>query len=165
MKNKMIPFPQTMWLAPTDRCNTKCKTCSHYYQVFGADMEKVVYEKLKKQVIPHMKMIKAVGGGEPLISHIYMDILDTCEKQKIFIDSFSNLKELNRNILEKLIRLNARIGLSIDGATAEVYNSVRPYIKWQNILDTLANIQQLRNGNPDSSFDVFINMVVMQQYR
>jgi len=157
-----LRFPRIVWIVPTTKCNTRCKTCAHFYSQFGQDMSEEVFNKIENEVLDHVKRVHLVGGGEPLVSKLFPRILDACIKRKIKIFFITNTKALTEELTHILVKNDAEIMVSLDGATAATYNHVRPYIKFETLLARLEMIKQIRSTYPGNQFKLISNTVVMK---
>ena len=158
-----IRFPKTVWIVPTTRCNTRCRTCPHFYSDYGQDMSDEVFARIESEVLDHVQQVHLVGGGEPLISKIFPAMLDACIRRKIKITFITNTIALTEEMVRRLVQNGAEIMVSIDGATAETYNSIRPLIRFERLLGKLKMIQAVRAEHPDNRVRLITNTVVMKR--
>jgi MoaA/NifB/PqqE/SkfB family radical SAM enzyme len=119
-----------------------------------------IFNRIHDQVLDKVARVNLVGGGEPLVAEHFTKLLNTCLERRIRVFFITNGKELNESIIEKCINSNAEIMMSIDGATPETYNFIRPFIQFGRLIETLDNINRLRKQYPDSSFKLITNTVV-----
>ena len=158
-----IKYPSHIWIEPTTRCNTRCLTCGHYFSDFGNDMLPEVFEKIEKQVLDHVNRVDLIGYGEPLISKIFLQILNSCVKRGIKISTTTNGLLLTEDLIEKLVVSNVDLIISIDGTTPEVFNSIRPKIKFDRIIKALKMIKKYNRKYSNSDSNLFVNMVVVKR--
>lgn len=134
--------PSHIWIEPTDRCNTRCIHCRHYYSNFGRDMPDEVYQKIVDEVLDDVTSMDLIGYGEPLLAKNFEKMYDDCLKREILVYTTTNgILLKNEALLEKIIRGGMRLCLSVDGARAETFEFVRPYIKWSSMLEILERIK------------------------
>jgi len=157
-----LRFPGIVWIVPTDRCNTRCRTCSHFYTQSGKDMSEEIFSKIEQEVLDHVWRVHLIGGGEPLISKIFPQMLEACIKRKIKIFFITNTKALTKELTHLLVKNHAEIMVSLDGATAQTFNHVRPFIKFESVLDKFEMIKSIRSQYPGNQFKLTTNTVVMK---
>lgn len=158
-----LRFPKTVWIVPTTRCNTRCRTCEHYYKESGEDMSPEVFARIESEVLDHVRRVHLVGAGEPLISKIFPQMLEACFRRKIKVFFITNTIALTEELIRLLVRNDAEIMVSIDGATAGTYNAIRPFIKFDRLLAKLQLIKDIRAQHPGNQFKLYTNTVVMQR--
>ncbi|MBF0553151.1 MAG: radical SAM protein [Nitrospirae bacterium] len=136
--------------------------CAHAYHDFGEDMSLAVYEKIKTQVLDYVKHVEIIGYGEPLLSKHFMTILDDCLHRGIKVSTTTNGTLLTETTIEKLVKGSVNLTLSVDGATSDVFNYVRPNVSFNKIIKVLETINKYRVEYENNDFNLYINMVVMK---
>lgn len=120
-------FPSSISIEITNRCNLRCRHCSHTYRsrMKTGDILDGVFEKVLPHLGNEIKSVSLNGLGEPLISSKWDDILGRClDIDGLNISFITNgLKPLN--LSEKFFRANTGITFSIDGASASTYKKIR----------------------------------------
>ena len=160
--------PSHIWIEPTDRCNTRCIHCRHYYSNFGMDMPDEIYRKIEAQVLDGATSLDLIGYGEPLLAKNFEKIFEDCLKRNIEVHTTTNgILLKNDALLEKIVRGGMRLCLSIDGARAETFEFVRPHIKWSWMIEILERIKKCRevfqNEPKAKNFLLRFNFVAMRQ--
>jgi len=157
--------PKHIWVEPTNRCNTRCTHCGHYYSHFGEDMPREMFRKIQDALFDDVKAVELIGYGEPLLAADFNDMFDVCISRGIHVLFTTNgILLRNDDLVSKLVRSDVEITLSIDGARAETHEFVRPYIKWEKMLETLECIK--RNADAagrEKRFSLRFNFVPMRQ--
>lgn len=162
--NMSIRNPVHAWIEPTNRCNTRCIHCGHYYSVFGADMDGATYSRVQAELIPELERVSLIGYGEPLMASMLDDMLSDCISKGLKIHITTNgLLLNNETLVEKLVKNNVSLNVSIDGATKNVYEFVRPYIKWERLMESLQCLRAARQKQPGSAFQLHFNFVAMKK--
>jgi MoaA/NifB/PqqE/SkfB family radical SAM enzyme len=156
--------PRHVWIEPTNRCNTRCTHCGHFYSKFGQDMDRALYHRVAASVLDDLKTIELIGYGEPFMAKHFDEMFDECASRGIHIFTTSNgilLRDDAR--VSKVVRSLMTLCLSIDGATKETLEFVRPYIKWEKMLETLECIKRNADAaGPEKRFAFRINFVAMK---
>ncbi len=157
--------PTHIWIEPTNRCNTRCTHCDHYYRQFGGDMPFDLYEKIRAQVLDGVERVELIGYGEPFMAKHYWEMFDECQRRGILVYSTSNgilLRDDER--VSKVVRANMVLTLSIDGARKETLEFVRPYIKWHKMQETLECLKRnAEAAGAERRFRLRFNFVAMKQ--
>ncbi len=130
--------PTHVWIEPTNRCNTRCTHCGHFYHHFGEDMPEELYERIARAVLDGVERVELLGYGEPFMAKNFERMFDECAARGIKIFTTSNgILLRNDERVAKIVRHDVLLNLSIDGARKETYEFVRPYIKWEKLIETL----------------------------
>ncbi len=156
--------PTHIWIEPTNRCNTRCRHCGHFYEQFGQDMEEDLYRKIARDVLTGVKRAELIGYGEPFMAKNFWTMFDECVARGIEIYTTSNgilLRDDAR--VSKVVRNNVTLCLSVDGARAETHERVRPYIKWKKQIETLECIKRNADAaGPERKFKLRFNYCAMK---
>jgi MoaA/NifB/PqqE/SkfB family radical SAM enzyme len=143
-------------------CNLKCVMCPWREMAKNAQNRGMMTPEIWAAIRPYLDRVQSIdftGGGEPLLQpHLPEWIADAtragCETG--FLSNGLLLKE------EKLIKILAAginwICISMDGATAEIYNKIRVGSNFERVCENVANIARLRKGNVPKTM---INFVIM----
>lgn len=156
-----VVWPKVVWLEPTTRCNAKCFTCPHSEMDYGDDMDRVVYDKVVNQILDHADEVILAGGGEPLMGRDFVSLVDRCVLKNKDLELTTNGTLLDNEIIRKFVENRVRVCVSMDGATVETYNAVRPNISFKKVLYQLEMIRDISAGVED--FFCYIRMVVMKR--
>jgi sulfatase maturation enzyme AslB (radical SAM superfamily) len=136
--------PKWVQIESTDRCNTRCRHCSHYHYTFGTDMSEAVTHKAIALVDGAEAIVPQVNG-EPLIAKSFYTILEACERSGVRVGFATNAILLgDEALVRRLVRAPVDLMVSIDGARAETYHFVRPLQDWDRLLEALALVQRCR---------------------
>jgi radical SAM protein with 4Fe4S-binding SPASM domain len=158
-----LPFPRTVWIVPTTRCNTKCVTCAHAYSDFGRDMPSEVFETIDRELLDHVTHVNLVGVGEPLISRTFPAMLEACFRRGIHVSFFTNTIVLTEDLARLAVANDAHMVVSLDASTPETNRLIRPYLALNRILDKLEMVRRVRASHPTSRFKLTTNTVVMRR--
>jgi radical SAM protein with 4Fe4S-binding SPASM domain len=119
--------------------------CQHYYSQFGQDMEPAIFEKIVTSVLPGVEDVVLNGYGEPFLAKHFDAMFDVCVKHGCKLDITSNGLLLRDP--ERLKRLGSgfvKLALSLDGACKETFESIRRLMKWEQIVEALECIRNVR---------------------
>jgi radical SAM protein with 4Fe4S-binding SPASM domain len=95
--------------------------------------------------MPNLIKVKLQGMGEPLLNKQLIPMLQAGEERDINMYFYTNGSMGSSEKHEELVKLNrTHITYSIDGATAETFEQVRPGSRFAKIVDNILNLTQLR---------------------
>jgi radical SAM protein with 4Fe4S-binding SPASM domain len=133
MKGGKAP-PVTIELVPTDKCNLNCLSC--WRRGWSEEELKKKYEqemsdeRLLKLVDEAaelgVKEIAFVGGGEPLMRSVTVELFKKMKKYGMIGDLVTNGTLFTKELIELLVKIGwDRIKFSIDGPDADVHDYLR----------------------------------------
>jgi radical SAM protein with 4Fe4S-binding SPASM domain len=126
--------PVTIELVPTDKCNLNCLSC--WRRGWSEEELKKKYEqemsdeRLLKLVDEAaelgVKEIAFVGGGEPLMRSVTVELFKKMKKYGMIGDLVTNGTLFTKELIELLVKIGwDRIKFSIDGPDADVHDYLR----------------------------------------
>lgn len=144
-------------------CNLKCIMCpwQEISQAAGkhAHMSDTVWEAIK----PHLPKITSVdftGGGEPLLQPRLTNWIEDAHKAGCETGILTNGLLLNKTKARELLDAGVDwICISMDGATAQIYEKVRQGADFNKVCTNLRALNQMRPGKHPKTM---INFVIMQ---
>ncbi len=153
---KVVPLasPFALLLDVCNLCNFKCRFCSFHHK--GAEltfpkmsMKLAQAQKLIDDIASFgrpLKMLRIVGGGEPLLNHELSEIIAYAKKKKItnHIEMLTNgsllSPELNRRLVDSGLD---RLRVSIEGISAEQYQDIAEVkLNWEMFLNNLRDFYE-----------------------
>ncbi|MCK6495311.1 radical SAM protein [bacterium] len=141
----LLSLPPSLTLEHTTRCNFYCPHCTKGYDIYMAlDLEKDLFNKCLDSLLPYITSAEITGFGEPTIGRDYLELVDRLSSQGVRIDFNTNTSTLTLPHLEMLIRNNARIIYSIDGAIRETFEAIRAGGNWDHLQWVLHATHRLR---------------------
>jgi MoaA/NifB/PqqE/SkfB family radical SAM enzyme len=125
----MRGMPTWVNVTGTTVCNLKCFMCN---QALDPDIPKwfmsdAVYDRVVEELYPFAKTVQFSAFGEPLMTPKMGEKLDDLERTHTKLDIVTNgtLMMKDKRNREQLLRVLGNVTFSLDGATAETYNSIR----------------------------------------
>ena len=156
-KWKKIPFyPLYIDVEPNNNCNFKCQHCQvTYWSKERIHLDKNSFSRILDQ-FPYLEKVKLQGMGEPLLNKQLISMLKLGEKHGLSMNFISNGSLCNQKIAEQLAQLNnTSITFSIDGATAETFESIRIGGKFEEIRKNIQNLNRIRSGKKQPMLSVY----------
>ena len=141
-------LPVTMDIEPTTGCNFRCTMC----QVSSPDFKaKNMNLETFKKIINENKIIikiKLQGMGEPLVNkHIYQ-MISYAKNFGIATELICNGSMLTQNNVENLLKNNlAKLTISIDGASKEVFEKIRVKSNFNQVIQNSKNFKKMISKN------------------
>ena len=163
---KDIPYPTTIMLELTNRCNLRCTMCPRVHD-YGRDMELGDMDiELAKQIIdecyPYLQSIGLTGMGETLFARNLLEVAKYVKSKKsTIVTSLST----NANIPDFIEKISAvlpyvdTVQVSIDGV-GSVYDSIRVGGTFEPFD---ANVRKLADLASKNNVDIMFNMVVSKE--
>lgn len=148
--NKVPALPSILDIEPINQCNFRCPHCqvTHWNKAkTRLDIEGLT--KLLDQ-FPNLLRVKLQGMGEPLLNKELLPMLELLEKRNVKTAIVSNGSVMTDTIRDKLLEVSTDINFSIDGATAEVFESVRVGSSFKKVVD---NIRKLTTARKEKSLE------------
>lgn len=136
----------------TRNCNFKCNMCaqswSPEYQEYRPEfnMRPEVFERIAREIFPHLEYAHLQGYGETVISPHWPQILEMCRPfaGKLRFGLVTNLSRKTASLWRKMVELDFHIIFSCDGATRKTFESIRRLSDFEDILENLETIRQAR---------------------
>lgn len=153
-------------LAIDDSCNLKCPSCrlTKIYLHKGKEFQRRML--MAKKILAYLektdhKITVHIGSdGDPFASIVYRYILKNFpDKKNITFNLQTNGLLLKKFHLRNSVLFNRLeiLNISMDGATADVYEKLRLGGKWSQLYENLSYISRLKRN-----FKIHIHMVVQQ---
>jgi radical SAM protein with 4Fe4S-binding SPASM domain len=138
------PLPREIQLEVTRSCNLRCRMCLvRYRDVPNRREGSMPFETFRRVVedLPELRAITLQGLGEPLLAPDLYRMIEFAAERGITIGFNTNATLLTRSRAERLIRAGLDwLHISIDGATAETYESIREGSDFERVRRNLAGI-------------------------
>lgn len=141
----------------TNKCNLRCLMCESRKKTW--DLPDKTKEEIKK-LMPYLERIMW-QGGEAFMYEGFEELLDEASKFPIRQVLATNGLLMSKRMAKKLVRYNVELTFSIDGATKEVYEHIRPGASFEKVLEKVRMINELREElNPEMS--TRLNVLIMR---
>ena len=143
-------------------CNLKCVMCPWRGMAKQAENRGIMTQSVWEAIRPYLERVQSVdftGGGEPLLQPNLADWIADAKKAGCETGFLSNGLLLVEEKLKKILDAGINwICISMDGATAEMYNKIRVGSDFDRVCENVANIARLRAGKFPKTM---INFVLM----
>ena len=143
-------------------CNLKCVMCPWRGMAKEAENRGIMTQAVWQAILPYLDRVQSVdftGGGEPLLQPKLAEWIADAKNAGCETGFLSNGLLLVEEKLEKILDAGINwICISMDGATAEMYNKIRVGSNFDRVCENVANIARLRAGKIPKTM---INFVLM----
>lgn len=133
-------YPRRLVLEMTSACNINCKMCGRNAADFKATIFNEDWLKKFEAITDYVEEVTLLGWGEPTLHPQFSDFLAWGEEKglrKFFCTNGTRLDVLKDDIFKYNVDL---LTMSLDGATAEMNNSIRVGADFDKITDNLKAI-------------------------
>lgn len=145
-------------------CNLKCIMCPWREMEKKHSAKGLMQPEVWAAIAPHLEDVQAVdftGGGEPLLQPHLVEWVSQASKAGCETGFLTNGTLLSEDKVKQLIAAGIDwICVSIDGASADVFETIRPGARFEKICRHLKNLTSQRIGRRPR---VAINFVMMEQ--
>ena len=141
-KTELKTYPRVLEVTLTTNCNLKCKMCNSIkYEKWQLP------EKSKNEIIELMPYIERINwlGGEVFLYKDFEQLLDEAHKYNIQQIISTNGLLLNKKIIEKLLKADVDLSISIDGITKEIYEKIRIGGSFDKLLENINLVNNLKS--------------------
>jgi sulfatase maturation enzyme AslB (radical SAM superfamily) len=147
--------PRFLYCTVTSSCNIKCIMC----KVYNHHWE--ISDKLFKSITDLLPTLETVvwQGGEVFLYKNFDELLDVAGKYKVGQELVTNAILLNEQRILKLINYNVNLGISIDGLTKEVYESIRIGSDFNKLIQNL----EILKANLTDKNNLRLNVLIMDK--
>lgn len=141
-KNGERPFPITIEIDLTNRCNHRCDFC-YYAEHIGVEADKpslnteLLLQRLKEAKELGTKALSFTGGGEPTIHPDYPKIIKYAKKLGFDLGTITNGSVITERNVDDYVDNLQWIRLSIAGGDKASYHKVQGVDQFEKILDNL----------------------------
>ena len=143
-------------------CNLKCVMCPWRKMAKKAENRGVMTPEIWAAIRPYLGRVQSVdftGGGEPLLQPHLAQWIAEASQAGCETGFLSNGLLLKEKKCEEILAAGINwICISMDGATADIYNKIRVGSDFNRVCENVANIARLRKGSPPKTM---INFVLM----
>ena len=144
-RGKLRLTPKDLWLNISENCNLRCVGCytpGRFKKVYASveDVRKAI------QFDGRVEKIKFITN-ESLLNPYFCEIIDLCREMhpQAKLLTFSNGMIPMRGRYREAISKVDKVGLSIDGATKEIYESIRIGARFEDFIQNTKDILRIRD--------------------
>jgi len=136
-------------------CNLRCPSCrNEIRQATGRERERIlrIHEAAASGILPRVRSVSLTGVGDPFGGRVFREFLEAYDPRR-----FPGIRSIHLNTNGQLFSpemyarmpglhgLQLSTDISIDAATPEVYERLRPPARWDRLVENLRFLRALRN--------------------
>ncbi|MFP5405333.1 MAG: radical SAM/SPASM domain-containing protein [Gammaproteobacteria bacterium] len=155
-------LPRFAQIEPIGRCNLACRMCTVNER--GDEVAEMSLERFRSILdqLPDLEELHLQGLGEPMLHPAFFDMVEFAARRGIRVSANSNLTLLTRARARRCADSGlASLSVSLDGASAEVYEAIRRKASFEKVIRNLDRLVEARDTT-GSSLAVRGVMVLMR---
>ena len=164
-----MDLPTYMQIEPVGQCNLRCQMCAIQFRQDGppygapAFMKFDDYTRLLDEFTA-LRELHLQGLGEPMMHPRFFDMVAHATARGVQVSTNSNLTLLNPRRAEQCVTSGLHtVAISLDGATADVYERIRVRAHFDRVLRNLDLLRQARRRLNSETPHLRMVMVIMRQ--
>ena len=141
-----------VFMDQNNRCNLKCRMCGfsdpRAAKLRGHDMPFWLFRRVVEEVFPHARYVALSCLCEPFMTRDITQRLDLLKDQTTLeTEIITNGTLLNREKIGSLIENRiSRIGISLDGASSEVYEKIRIGANFDRVIENIRILNAMKTA-------------------
>ena len=155
-------LPRFAQIEPIGRCNLACKMCTVNDR--GDEVAQLSLERFRALLdqMPGLAELHLQGLGEPMLHPGFFDMIEIAVQRGIRVSANTNLTLLTPERARRCISSGlASLSVSLDGATAPVYEAIRRKASFAKVIRNLGRLVDARD-EAGSALEVRGVMVLMR---
>jgi radical SAM protein with 4Fe4S-binding SPASM domain len=113
---------------------------------------------------PDVRELHLQGLGEPMMHPRFFDMVQHAAEKGIAVTCNSNLTLVNEARAERCVTSGLKeLHISLDGATAETYESIRTGARFGRVLANISRVQQTRQRLRSDTPELILTAVIMRR--
>ena len=145
-----VPLPRFVQIEPVGQCNLRCRMCPIQFRNEGRPgqprsfMDFNLFCRLLDQ-FPDLTELQLQGLGEPLLHPRFFDMVRHAAERGIHVSTNSNLTVLSEARAVECVKSGLHtMHVSLDGATAATYQTIRVGARFERVLSNLRRLVQAK---------------------
>jgi radical SAM protein with 4Fe4S-binding SPASM domain len=163
-----VDLPHYVQIEPVGQCNLRCRMCPIQFRTDGAAGQPRAYMSFEVfcgliDQFPEMAELHLQGLGEPLLHPRFFDMVGYAVQRGISVSTNTNMTVMSEAGAEECVRSGLRtMHVSLDGASAEVYEAIRVRARLARVLRNLRRVTQAKARLQSSLPEIRLVAVVMR---
>lgn len=164
----LVPYPNTIEVEITNRCDKRCLICEHtYWNEPNKDLSFDEFKLIVSQ-FPKLKWVNLTGEGDAFLNRDYLKMIEYMKKRGaavFLVDSFDLIDE---SVSEQLVSLGVDgIWISFDAATKVTYEEIKLGCSFERSINNIKKLLEIkrRMGSPipELCFRYIVNKLNVQE--
>jgi MoaA/NifB/PqqE/SkfB family radical SAM enzyme len=149
--NQFLRSFQAFQIQITSRCNLRCGHCTKNTfasEWVDGDMDMATYHAIAA-AFPYLKQVYINAWGEPLLHPNFWEMVAIARAAGCSVGFTTNGILIDEEVAQRLAREVEVVGISLDGATAATYESIRRGTKFAHVVERvrLLTAARIRSGS------------------
>lgn len=167
-KSSYVPgYPTSVNVESTSLCNFKCSFCASGGSYGSRQVDILHYEEYRTiidELAPYIYMVSLYNLGEPFLNKDIFKMIAYARMKKVAVRIATNGQLMDAVVCRELVKCKCdHIIVSLDAATKEVYDQLRPGGDFYTILNNIRTLIKTREEFKSSYPKVALQMIVMQK--
>jgi MoaA/NifB/PqqE/SkfB family radical SAM enzyme len=163
---RLRSLPASLYVDVTKKCNLRCPSCFRSAPEHAHDewpeLGFPAFERIAHELFPAAYRVILSGGGESLLHPDFSRMLELCLRYRVRPMLYTNASTLTTATVTLLARAGAYLGISIDGATAETFETLRFPLKWERMLRALDLLRTIGREEANADFYPYLGVVLQK---
>src|SRR3954470_13331227 len=164
-----MELPAFLQIEPVGQCNLRCQMCAIQFRQDGppfgplAFMDYGVFTRLLDQ-FPALEELQLQGLGEPMMHPRFFDMVEYAAGRGIKVSTNTNATLMSPRRAERCITSGlGEIHISIDGASAEVYERIRVKARFERVISNVEGLVAARRRLGSETPKIRMVVVAMRE--
>ena len=162
--NKSVVGPVNVILAPSWRCNSRCKMCDLSLRSSKGEMNLAEFKRIVDQVKELGGSVFSFLGGEPFVRKDMLEMIRYVKSRKLITQVTTNAialadKELARKLIETDVDI---LTFSLDCMDPVTYKTIRGVDQFKNAIRGIKNMVYYRNHLKKNT-RLNVNLVILDE--
>jgi len=162
LKQGKRPFPITLEIDLTNRCNHNCSFCNYAERINTSRDSldtSVLKTRLKEAKTLGTKAVVFSGGGEPMLHKDYFEIIDFTKQVGFDVGTISNGSIIAENNVDTIVKSLQWIRISLAGGDRDSYKKVQGVDQFDKIIENLKLLSDVKIKK-NNQFNIGIRTLV-----
>jgi radical SAM protein with 4Fe4S-binding SPASM domain len=165
-KPLQLGYPVSISFEPTTSCNLRCPECPSGLREFTRPtgmLEKSFFKETIDDIYKDLMYLTFYFQGEPYLNPDFLEMVKYANDKGIYTATSTNAHYLNDEKAKKTVESGlARLIISIDGTTQDVYQSYRVGGKLDKVIEGAKNIVKWKKALNSKTPFVFFQFLVVK---
>lgn len=156
------PLPRFAQFEPVGRCNLACRMCAVNERTDAVGELTLEQFRALLDGLPGLEHLHLQGLGEPMLHPQFFEMVELAAARGLWVSANTNLTLLTEARAERCATSGlAALSVSLDGATAPVYETVRRQANFAKVLRNLGRLTAARDRHRSGGRELSVRGVMV----
>jgi len=164
--SKVLGYPITLMLEPTNFCNLKCPLCPTGQGLIKRKKQALDFERTKiilDQLGPEIIHLRLWNWGEPFLCKDLFKIIKYAKKYNVFVNTSTNAFFLKKGIARQIVNSHLdELIISLDGASEKTYKKYRKKGSFKQVLESIKEINKQKKSQKKKTPTIKLQFIIMK---